>query len=152
MVCLSIGFTVPAGPLKPNNILTHTAKKATDMPTTSDLNKSNTVRFFNLVFNEGNMDVIDELISPDYKFNGVATSAAGTKAWAEGLRAQFPDLHFSIEGIRAENDNVALRWRLRGTNPAGVNGHVIGTNILAFSGGQAISNDQGGGSEFVPTV
>ena len=119
------------------------------MSATSDLNKANTARFFDQVFNEGNMNVVDELISPDYKFNGVATSAAATKGWATGLRTAFPDLHFAIEAILAEHDSVALRWRMTGTK-AGVKGHVVGTNILVFADGQAITNDQGGGEQFVP--
>ena len=119
------------------------------MSEASDLNKANTVRFFNRVFNEGDMDVIDELISPGYKFNGVATSAEATKGWAAGLRNAFPDLHFSIEAILAEHESVALRWRMNGTRE-GVLGHIVGTNILVFADGQAISNDQGGGDQFVP--
>lgn len=122
------------------------------MSYTSDLNKSNTVRFFNLVFNDGNMDVVDELISPDYKFNGVATSALATKQWASGLRASYPGLHFSIERILAEDDNVALRWRMTATAPNGVKGYITGTNILVFVSGQAIANDQAGGDTFLPDV
>jgi hypothetical protein len=48
---------------------------------------------------------------------------------------------------------VALRWRM--TIPAGTGrpaGHIIGTNILVFVAGQAISNDQSGGemADFAP--
>lgn len=120
------------------------------MSDTSDLNKANTTKFFNLVFNEGNMGVINELISPDYKFNGVATTHDGTAAWATGLRKEYPDLHFSIERILAENDNVALRWRMTATNAEKVAGYISGTNILVFVGGQAIINDQSGGDQFIP--
>jgi len=118
------------------------------MSATSDLNKANTIRFFNEVFNDGKMGVIDILISPEYKFNGIQTSPDGTRQWAEGLRAALPDLHFSIECILAEDAHVALRWRMTATK-AGKAGYITGTNILVFSNGQAIANDQAGGSDFI---
>ncbi len=119
------------------------------MSATSDLNKANVVKFFDQVFNHGNMDIVDALISPSYQFNGVPTTAAMTKAWATGLRTQFPDLHFSVETILAEDDKVALRWRMTCTQ-AGKPVYNLGTNILVLVGGQAISNDQGGGDAFHP--
>jgi predicted ester cyclase len=119
------------------------------MSQTSDYNKSLTVKFFEQVFNHQNYDVVSELLSPDYKFNGVKTSVADTIAWAKGLHQKFPDLHFLIETILGEDNNVALRWRMT-CSAGGVKGYITGTNILVFVSGQAISNDQGGGSEFVP--
>ncbi len=123
------------------------------MSETSDENKALTVRFFEEAFNHGNLGVVDELLSPDYAFNGHAFPPSGTKAWATGLLTQFPGLHFIVEAILAEDDKVALRWRM--TIPAATGrpaGHIIGTNILVFAAGQAISNDQSGGTmnEFTP--
>ena len=119
------------------------------MSDTSDQNKANVTRFFNEVFNKGNMDIVDALLHPDYQFNGVPTPAANTKAWAMGLRAKFPDLHFSIETILAEDDKVALRWRMTCTD-AGKPVYNLGTNILVMVNGQALRNDQGGGDTFKP--
>jgi predicted ester cyclase len=119
------------------------------MSPTSDHNKSLTVKFFEQVFNHQNYDVVAELLSPDYKFNGVKTPAAQTVGWAKGLQQKFPDLHFVIEDILGEDEKVALRWRMNAT-AGGVKGYVTGTNILVFASGQAVSNDQGGGSDFVP--
>lgn len=125
------------------------SKKKTTASKTAALNKSLTVKFFEQVFNHENYDIVAELLSPDYKFNGVKTSAAQTVGWAKGLHQKFPDLHFVIEAILGEDDKVALRWRMNAT-AGGVKGYVSGTNILVFVNGQAISNDQGGGSDFVP--
>jgi predicted ester cyclase len=115
------------------------------MSATSDLNKANATRFFERVFNQGDMDIVDALLGPDYRYNGQPTSADATKGWAQSLRAAFPDLHFTIETILAEDDQVGLRWRMTGTRD-GKKLTNSGTNILVFAGGQAISNDQGGGS------
>jgi predicted ester cyclase len=68
---------------------------------------------------------------------------------AQGLRQKFPDLHFAVEAILAEDDKVALRWRMTGTDTqSGIKVTASGTNILVFVNGQAVSNDQGGGTDF----
>ena len=117
----------------------------------SDFNKSQTVKFFEQVFNRKDYDVVADMLNPNYKFNGVPTSAADTIAWAKGLHQKFPDLHFTIETILGEDEKVALRWRMNVTDPAsGKKGYISGTNILVFVNGQALTNDQAGGSQFVP--
>ncbi len=123
------------------------------MPRLSDKNKALTERFFEQAFNQGDLSVVDELLSPKYQYNGHPSPPAGTKAWVEGLRTQFPGLHFTVEAILAEDDKVALRWRLDipkgAAQPAG---SLKGTNILTFADGQAVTNDQSGGTmaDFVP--
>lgn len=117
----------------------------------SDYNKSLTVKFFEQVFNQQNYDIVKTLINPNYKFNGVATSADQTVAWAKSLQEQYPGLHFSIEAILGEDEKVALRWRMDVADlKTGAKGYVSGTNIIVFVSGQALTNDQGGGDKFVP--
>lgn len=117
----------------------------------SDFNKSLTVKFFEQVFNQQNYDIVASALSPNYKFNGVPTSAAQTIAWAKSLQAKYPGLHFVIEAILGEDEKVALRWRMNVTDPAtGAKGYVSGTNIIVFVSGQALTNDQGGGDTFTP--
>lgn len=113
------------------------------MSETSDLNKANTVEFFMKVFNEGDVGLVGDLLSPDYKYNGQPSSVADNVGWVKALRGQFPGLLFTIEAILAEDDKVALRWRM--TTPPNSSGnafYVSATNILTFVGGQAIANDQ----------
>jgi predicted ester cyclase len=121
------------------------------MSQTSDFNKSQTVKFFEQVLNQKNYDVVTDMLDPNYKFNGVKTSTADTVAWAKSLHQKFPDLHFVIEAILGEDDKVGLRWCMNVTDPAsGKKGYISGTNILVFVSGKALTNDQGGGNEFVP--
>ena len=123
------------------------------MSDTSDENKALTVRFFEEAFNQGNLGVVDELLRPDYAYNGHPSPPAGTKAWVTRLRTQFPGLQFIVEAILAEDDKVALRWRMMIPVAAGrPAGHIVGTNILVFAAGQAVSNDQSGGgmADFAP--
>jgi SnoaL-like domain len=117
----------------------------------SDFNKSLTVKFFEQVFNQQNYALVPTLINPNYKFNGVATTADQTIAWAKSLHEKYPGLLFTIEAILGEDEKVALRWRMTATDPAtGAKGYVLGTNIIVFVSGQALTNDQGGGDKFIP--
>lgn len=121
------------------------------MSQASDYNKSLTVKFFEQVFNEQNYDIVPSMLSPNYKYNGKPTSAVETVAWAKGLHQKYPDLHFIIEAILGEDEKVALRWRMTVTDPAsGTKGYVSGTNIIVFVDGKALTNDQGGGEQFIP--
>lgn len=118
----------------------------------SDNNKSLTVKFFEQVFNQQNYDIVPSMLSPDYKYNGRPTSAAETVTWAKGLRQKYPDLYFVIEAILGEDEKVALRWRMTVTDTAtGGKGYVSGTNILVFVDSKALTNDQGGGDQFIST-
>ena len=117
----------------------------------SDNNKALTVKFFEQVFNQQNYALVPTLINPNYQFNGVPTSANDTIAWAKSLQAKYPGLFFTIEAILGEDEKVALRWRMNVTDPAtGTKGYVTGTNIIVFVSGQALTNDQGGGDQFIP--
>ena len=108
-------------------------------------------QFWNEVLNGQNYELVPALLSPKYKFNGVQTAPDATIGWVKGLHAEYPDLNFTIEDILAEDNKVALRWRLHVTEPkSGQKGYFTGTNIIVFEGDQAITNDQGGGSDFVP--
>ena len=116
-------------------------------------NKETARRFFNEVFNKGNLAVVDESMSPSYVFDGQPQSAAEVKAWVTGLRTTFPDLHFELQVVLAEGDTVALRWQLTGTNtggasPTGAKVVNSGTNIVTFGAdGKCLTNVQNGKSQ-----
>lgn len=109
----------------------------------SDANKAATIRFFMQGLNNQDMGVVADLLSPDYQFNGEASSVAGNQAWIASMHKDWPGLQFTIEAILAEDNLVALRWRM--TTPATADkgsGYYTATNILSFVGGQALTNDQ----------
>ena len=109
----------------------------------SDANKAATMSFFIDALNNGNQDIVAALLSPDYLMNGQPSSIADNQGWVASLQKDLPGHLFTIEAILAEDDLVALRWRLdvpaMGSNPAR---YALGTNILRFVGGKAITNDQ----------
>ena len=79
-------------------------------------------------FNEGNLDVADELISPDlvehqnYGPNH-APGAEGVKAVIASLRRAFPDFHLAIDDLAVDGEIVWLRMTGTGTNDGSFMGH-----------------------------
>jgi len=79
-------------------------------------------------FNNGNLDVLDELISPDmvehqnYGPNH-APGAEGVKAVIASLRRAFTDFHLEIEDVAVNGDTVWLRMTGTGTNDGSFMSH-----------------------------
>jgi predicted ester cyclase len=73
-----------------------------------EANKAIIRRFFDEVFNTGNLAAIDEIWIAD-------RLAAGKRA-TMNLRTAFPDYHRTIEQQVAEGDLVTTRWTARGTH------------------------------------
>jgi steroid delta-isomerase-like uncharacterized protein len=75
---------------------------------------------YNEVFNKGNIALIDELISPDFReheeFAGFPPDREGVKQFFIMFRNAFPDLTVTIEEIAAIGDKVWTYITLRGTH------------------------------------
>ena len=80
-------------------------------------NKANVRRLNEEVFNKGNLALVDELMAPDYVFHITpeVKGPEGVKKYIADMRAAFPDLHITIEGMVAEGDMVAAQYTMRGT-------------------------------------
>ena len=82
-------------------------------------NKAVLQRFFEEIFNQGNLSVADEIVAVDYVNNnpapGEQSGREGLKAFAGYLRSAFPDIHFLLEDQVAEGDKVVTRWTVTGT-------------------------------------
>jgi len=68
-------------------------------------------------FNEGKLEELDALISPDFvehQFGG-ESGVEGVKGLIRGLREAFPDLRMTIEDSVSVGDKVWARLRCRGT-------------------------------------
>ena len=83
-------------------------------------NKTTVCRFYDEVFNKGNLDVVDDIFSPDYVIGDLppdkSPSREGIKQTALMYRNAFPDLHFTIHDTIAEEDKVAVRFVATGTH------------------------------------
>jgi SnoaL-like polyketide cyclase len=89
----------------------------------SELNKRKVRLFVEAVWNEGRLELIDELVAADYIGRvpeiGVAVHGPeGVRRLVSRGRRAYPDLYVKIEDQIAEDDRVATRWRATARAPA----------------------------------
>ena len=77
-------------------------------------------RWFDEGCSRGNVDLADELYSPDYVTHSVGAdlppTLEGLKMFIRALRQGVPDLDCPVEQVVAEGDRVAGRFSMRGTH------------------------------------
>jgi steroid delta-isomerase-like uncharacterized protein len=110
-------------------------------------------RYFNQLFNQGNVALVTELLHPDY-VNGSPGSPnlprdrEGVAIVVKALRAAFPDLKYEIEDMVIGADAVAVRATLRGTHrgdffgiaPTGKSIEVSQITIEHFKDGKIVAH------------
>ena len=74
------------------------------------------VRRFVEAYNKGNLDLLDDLVSPDFVDHAHQLSPEGVKQVIRMALKAFPDYHETIEDIIAEGDTVWVRIEATGTN------------------------------------
>ena len=80
---------------------------------TLDGNKSIVRRFIQEVLAGGNVDLIDELLAPDYVNPSMGvTDRSGFKAVISGLKAASSSRDFEITNLVAEGDSVVFRGNI----------------------------------------
>jgi len=87
----------------------------------TEQNKALVRRFYEEVWNKGNLAVDDEIFAVDYVRHDLRpgnplSGPEGQKKIASEFRAAFPDLHMTIDLMIAEGDMVMARWTTEGTN------------------------------------
>jgi len=94
----------------------------------TEQNKAVVRRFFEDVFNQGNLAVLTEIVAPNQinggpgALPGMPSGPEGTKVLVTTYRNAFPDLHFTIDEQIAEGNTVVTRWTAHGTH----NGELAG--------------------------
>jgi len=89
----------------------------------SELNKRKVRLFVEAVWNEGRLELIDELVAADYigrfpRIDGAVHGPEGVRRLVSRGRGAYPDLYVKIEDQIAEDDRVATRWRATAKAPA----------------------------------
>ncbi len=86
----------------------------------SEQNKKLMRRIFDEVWNQGNLETIDEIFSPDFVTHflppGTPPGKDGIRQYISMYRAAFPDVHIDVEDQIAEGDKVVTRTTIRGTH------------------------------------
>jgi predicted SnoaL-like aldol condensation-catalyzing enzyme len=87
---------------------------------TTDGNKAIVRRFIKEVLGGGNIDLIDELLAPNYVNPSMGvTNRTGFKAVISDLKASAPARDFEIADVIAEGDSVAFRGNMNVTLASG---------------------------------
>jgi steroid delta-isomerase-like uncharacterized protein len=78
-------------------------------------------RYFNEVWNQGNVAVLDELLAPSYinhtpSVPNPPPGPRGLKPIVLAMRQAFPDLHYEIKEVIATEDKVVMRVVMTGTH------------------------------------
>ena len=86
------------------------------MVAVGDDGKAMVRRLFEELFNEGRLEVADELGAPDLVLHSPTLDAPGRgpesiKEFVGGLRRGFPDFHMEIEQELQDDGYVVTRWR-----------------------------------------
>jgi steroid delta-isomerase-like uncharacterized protein len=116
----------------------------------SEENKALIRRYFEEIWDKGNLDLIDELFTTDFVRHGPTGTEGevrgleGFKALVSMYRTALPDLQVPIEDLIAEGYRVVTRWRAHGTHqgelmgnaPTGNRASVSGILIDRISGGK----------------
>jgi predicted ester cyclase len=123
-------------------------KSSAEFDDTEDARKAAVLRLYNECLNGGKFEAADQLISPGFIVLGPDGGAGpeGFKANALRLRAGFPDVHFTVHDLIAENECVALYWTWEGTHrgsfanvpPTGRRVRQEGMVIYRFEAGKIV--------------
>ena len=117
-------------------------------------NKAVSLRFYEEVWNKGNLAVLNEIIANDHvnsgpgTLPGLPTGPEGSKQLVTVYLNAFPDVHFTIDEQIAEGDKVVTRWTAHGTHkgelvgiPAtGKSSTVTGINVDRIVNGKIVES------------
>jgi steroid delta-isomerase-like uncharacterized protein len=121
----------------------------------TDQNKTVVRRFFEEVVNEGRFAVADEIFAPTFGERGSMFGEHGPRSEsgpekaikaARRFRAAFPDIHFTVDELVAEDDKVVVRVTFRGTHQGEYMGipatgkavQVSGVELARLANGQIV--------------
>jgi steroid delta-isomerase-like uncharacterized protein len=71
------------------------------------------------LYNQGNLDVCDQIYAPNCSFHDPSfpvEGVAGLKQQVGELRAAYPDLHVDVQDVLIDGDQCATRWVMGGTS------------------------------------
>jgi predicted ester cyclase len=117
----------------------------------SEANKE-IVRRYQDAYNANNLDLLDELLAPDWTSNGwpegVPRTIESAKGFYEMILQAFPDLHFFTLDLIAEGDWVVQRQMARGTfkgemaglQPTGKVVEAGGISMFRIAGGKTVEH------------
>ena len=129
-------------------VVEHTSTEGGD-PVQPEENKAIVRRWYEELFNTGNLDSADEIVTPDHAHHDptlpdISSGPEGQRQLVSLYRDAFPDAHITVEDQLAEDDKVVTRWSARGTHQGELMGipatgsrvEISGISINRVSGGR----------------
>jgi predicted ester cyclase len=113
-------------------------------------------RLLEQAFNDGNLELVDQLVAPDAVNHDPATppelrALTGPEVYKRTVnmyRAAFPDVRMTVDDVIASGDRVVLRWHSEGTHrgslaglaPTSARGSVTGISIDRWKDGKVVES------------
>jgi predicted ester cyclase len=108
-------------------------------------------RLIDEVFNQGRMEVADELVAPhavEHQRGGMGDGPDGVKRTAAALRSAFSDFSLTVQDLVVDDDTVWARQRGGGTNsgsffghpPTGKTAYIEVFDVVRFEDGRVVEH------------
>ena len=105
-------------------------------------NKEVVRRFITEVLSGGNLNLLDELLAPNYVNVGMgATGPASYEQALQGLAGVIPQMRFAIEELVADGDAVVARWSCEATHASGQTISLRGLTYYRVENGKLVEDD-----------
>ncbi len=115
--------------------------------------KATMLRIYEDIFNNGDLDAIDELLADDFVEHeelppGIPQGKEAPRAMTSMMRGAFPDFHASVEEMLQDGNKVITRARFSGTHkgefmgipPTDKRFDISVIDIIEFRDGKAVAH------------
>jgi steroid delta-isomerase-like uncharacterized protein len=119
----------------------------------SEGNKAIIRRFVDEVINGGNVELVDQLVAPNYAVHDQSNpdrpnGIDGVKGFIQMFKGGLSEWKYTIEGMMAENDSVMYRWTMEavhsgpfmGIPPTGKRLKISGVDIFRVENGKIVES------------
>ena len=102
-------------------------------------NKTTIQHFYEEVLNDHNLASVSDFVSSNYTDSEGQKGVAAFTAGIQELVKAFPDIHYTLAGLTAEDDRVAVSWTWTGTHKeqfrkyAATGKHITSTGMAIFT-------------------
>lgn len=119
-------------------IVSHAQINSTQNKTIME-NKTTIQHFYEEVLNDHNLASVSDFVSSDFTDAEGQKGVAAFTAGIQELVKAFPDIHYTLAGLTAEDDRVAVSWTWTGTHKeqfrkyAATGKHITSTGMAIFT-------------------
>ena len=115
----------------------------------TEQNKAVVRRFMAEVLTGRNVDLVDEILAPNYVNRSTGADLPAFKGFLTRMKPALSDMHFEIDDLIAEGDAVVARWKmeanhtgsLMGETPTGKKISARGLTYYGLENGRIVEDD-----------